>query len=67
MPQSCLPSTFLPVCLQVGDGGVGHLQPELWEARGLVKTSDLLQGLWDTGPMLTLLGLGGERWGVKAK
>ena len=34
MPQSCLPSTFLPVCLQVGDGGVGRLQPELWEAWG---------------------------------
>lgn len=40
---------------------------ELWGARGLVKTSDLLQGLWDTGPMLTLLGPGSERWGVKAK
>lgn len=28
-------------------------------ARGLVKTPDLLQQLWDSGPMLTLLGLGG--------
>lgn len=25
---------FCPICLQVGDGGVGHLQPELWEAGG---------------------------------
>lgn len=27
------PLHFL-LCLQVGDGGVGHLQPELWEAGG---------------------------------
>ena len=39
----------------------------LWGAQGPVKTSDLLQGLWDAGRMLTLLGPGGERWGVKAK
>lgn len=38
-PWPHLPSTFCPVCLQVGDGGVEHLQPELWEAGGADSSS----------------------------
>lgn len=37
----------------------------LWGAQGPVKTPDLLQGLWDAGPMLMLLGPGGEGVGCE--
>lgn len=46
-----LPGAHSPIAAARGE--------RLWGARGLVKTPDLLQQLWDAGPTLTLLGPGG--------